>query len=288
MEKAAILYDFDKTLCTKDMQEYSLIPRLGYDSPGEFWDEVTEICERNQMDGISGYLYLLQKKFAEQGTPLRRELFTEHGKNIVLFPGVETWFRRINEYGRKSGFLIEHYIISSGMKEIIEACPISSQFRKIYACRYYYDESGEAVWPAQIINYTTKTQYIFRVNKQVLEENEDNRLNEYVVHSKRPVPFTRMIYIADGLTDIPCMKLVKEYGGKSVAVYGKDSKKAKKTAARLIRDGRANYMAPADYSEGSEMEKIVKSVIDHMKADRVLESLEADSGKEAESLLKAE
>ncbi len=285
MEKAAILYDFDKTLCTKDMQEYSLIPRLGYDSPHEFWDEVTEISERNQMDGISAYLYLLQKKYAEHGTPLRKELFTEHGKNIVLFPGVDTWFKRINDYGRKAGFLIEHYIISSGMKEIIEACPISSRFRKIYACRYYYDENGEAVWPAQVINYTTKTQYIFRVNKQVLDENNDTGLNDYMDHASRPIPFTRMIYIADGLTDVPCMKLVREYGGKSIAVFGEGSQKAEKTAAKLIRDGRANYMAPADYTEGSQMEKIVSSVIDHMKADLALEKLEVSAKTKTKSIL---
>lgn len=281
MEKAAVLYDFDKTLCTKDMQEYSLIPKLGYESSREFWDEVTEISERNRMDGISAYLYLLQKKYAEHGMPLRKELFTEHGKSIVLFPGVDTWFKRINDYGRKAGFLVEHYIISSGMTEIIEACPISSHFKKIYACRYYYDENGEAAWPAQVINYTTKTQYIFRVNKQVLDENDDARLNEYVEHEKRPVPFNRMIYIADGLTDVPCMKLVKEYGGKSVAVYGRESQKAEKTASILVRDGRANYMAPADYSPGSEMETIVKSIIDHMKADCALEKLEAASAAKA-------
>ncbi|MBR3363746.1 MAG: haloacid dehalogenase-like hydrolase, partial [Solobacterium sp.] len=154
------------------------------------------------------------------------------------------------------------------------ACPISSQFRKIYACRYYYDESGEAVWPAQIINYTTKTQYIFRINKQVLDENDDKDLNEYVDPKKRPLPFTRMVYIADGITDIPCMRLVKEYGGRSIAVYNSESARAEKTARKLIDDGRANYMAAADYREGSDMEVLMKKIIDHMKADAQLEELE--------------
>ena len=273
MKKAALIYDFDKTLCTKDMQEYSLIPALGYDNPGEFWNEVTELTVRNYMDSISAYLYVLQHKFAEQNNPLRKDMFFDLGKEIVLYPGVQTWFKRINEYGRKAGFLIEHYIISSGMKEIIEAVPIADEFTRIYACRYFY-ENGVAVWPAQIVNYTTKTQYIFRINKQVLDENDDKDLNEYVDPKKRPLPFTRMVYIADGITDIPCMRLVKEYGGRSIAVYNSESARAEKTARKLIDDGRANYMAAADYREGSDMEVLMKKIIDHMKADAQLEELE--------------
>lgn len=273
MKKAAIVYDFDKTLCTKDMQEYSLIPFLGYESPAVFWDEVTELCIRYRMDSISAYLYYLQKKFNEAGTPLRKDMFYQPGKAIELFPGVKTWFKRINDYGRKSGFLVEHYIISSGMSEIIENSEIADEFRKIYACRYYY-ENGEAVWPAQVVNYTTKTQYIFRINKQVLDESDDASLNEYVPHAERPVPFTRMIYVADGMTDVPCMRLVKEYGGKSIAVYNEASEKSIKTAKKLITDGRANFMVDADYSEGSRMEILVKKIIDHMRADSALEELE--------------
>ena len=217
MKKVAIIYDFDKTLCTKDMQEYSLIPSLGYDQASDFWKEVEDLKKANHMDAIGAYLYLLHKKFAEHGQPLRKSMFTNLGKDIVLYPGVETWFKRINEIGKASGFEIEHYIISSGMYEIIQGSSIANEFKKIYACRYYY-EDAYAKWPAQIINYTTKTQYIFRINKQVLDENEDEGLNTFVPLDDRPIPFEHMIYIADGLTDIPCMRLVKEYGGHSIAV----------------------------------------------------------------------
>lgn len=273
MKKAAILYDFDKTLCTKDMQEYSLIPSLGYENAGVFWDEVTELTVRYKMDGISAYLYHLQKKFKEQGNPVTKDMFIEPGKQIELYPGVDTWFRRINDYGRKAGLFIEHYIISSGMKEIIENTSISDEFRKIYACCYYY-ENGEAVWPAQVVNYTTKTQYIFRINKQILDESDEKSLNEYVEMKQRPLPFGRMVYVADGLTDVPCMRLVKEYGGKSIAVYNDASEKSKGIAKKLIDDGRANYMVKADYSANSDMEKLMKKIIDHMKADSELEELE--------------
>jgi 2-hydroxy-3-keto-5-methylthiopentenyl-1-phosphate phosphatase len=274
MKKVAVMYDFDKTLSYKDMQEYSLIPDLGYQDPNDFWKEVGQLSRKNHMDSIIAYLYLLEKKFRDQGRPLHREDFYKLGEAITLYPGVTDWFDRLNDYGKKQGLEIEHYIISSGMQEIISAVPIASHFRKIYACRYYYDEHGEARWPALVVNYTTKTQYIFRINKQVLDENEDDALNSYVDPRHRPIPFSRMIYVADGLTDVPCMRLVKEYGGRSVVVYNQDSDKAKKTAARLIRDGRADFMVKADYTPGSDAEQVFQKILDHMQADSELEDLE--------------
>ncbi|MBR2811792.1 MAG: haloacid dehalogenase-like hydrolase [Solobacterium sp.] len=274
MKKTAIVYDFDKTLCTKDMQEYSLIPTLGYDDPGLFWKRVSEIRRSGNMDSISAYLYLLQKEFAAQNMPLRREMFKDIGNTIVWYEGVEDWFERINTYGREKGLEIEHYIISSGMAEIIENTSIARHFRKIYACRYLYDEKGEAVWPAHIINYTTKTQYIFRINKQVLDEGDDDSLNEYVPMDRRPVPFERMIYIADGMTDVPCMRTVRSYGGKSIAVYNREIERAREVAMRLIHDHRADFIAEADYREGSFMDRLVRRIIDQMAAAVLLEEME--------------
>ncbi|MBQ1324763.1 MAG: haloacid dehalogenase-like hydrolase [Solobacterium sp.] len=274
MKKAAVLYDFDKTLCDKDMQEYSLIPSLGYEDAGEFWKEVIALTKGNRMDSISAYLYLLQKKYAESGKPLRREDFEGLGEKIRLYDGVTDWFGRINEYGRLNGLEMEHYVISSGMGEIIERTPIAKEFTRIYACRYYYNENGIAEWPAMIVNYTTKTQYIFRINKQVLDVNDDEDLNAWIPHNERPIPFERMIYIADGITDVPCMRLVKEYGGKSIAVYHPQKDKAKNTAQRLIKEGRVDFMSAADYREGSDLERIVKRILDHMGSDARMKEME--------------
>ncbi|MCR5373131.1 MAG: haloacid dehalogenase-like hydrolase [Solobacterium sp.] len=274
MKKAAVLYDFDKTLCDKDMQEYSLIPSLGYEDAGEFWKEVIALTKGNRMDSISAYLYLLQKKYAESGKPLRREDFEGLGEKIRLYDGVIDWFGRINEYGRRNGLEMEHYVISSGMGEIIERTPIAKEFTRIYACRYYYNENGIAEWPAMIVNYTTKTQYIFRINKQVLDVNDDEDLNAWIPHNERPIPFERMIYIADGITDVPCMRLVKEYGGKSIAVYHPQKDKAKNIAQRLIKEGRVDFMSAADYREGSDLEQIVKRILDHMGADARMKEME--------------
>ena len=274
MKKTAILYDFDKTLCTRDMQEYSLIPELGYDSPGDFWREVSKLSSENGMDSISAYLYYLKKKFEDHGRYLSKYDFLNLGSTIQLYPGVDTCFPRINEYGRSLGLEVEHYVISSGMSEIIEGTSIVKEFKKIYACRYYYDEEGNAQWPALTVNYTTKTQYIFRINKQVLDVSNHTDMNDYTPSEDRPIPFTRMIYVADGLTDVPCMKLVKQHGGKSIVVYNPDSAKAGITASKLIDDHRADYMVSADYSESKDMEQLMKLILDHMSADAKLEDLE--------------
>ena len=222
------------------------------------------------MDPISAYLYLLAYKFRSQDIPLRKEMFEPLGKTIELFKGVDTWFERINAFGQLLGLEVEHYIISSGMQEIIQSTAIADKFRHIYACRYFYGQDGTAQWPARIVNYTTKTQYIFRINKGVLDENDDSGLNSYVAQNERPIPFKRMVYIADGITDVPCMRLVKEYGGKSIAVY--DTKDT--VACQLMHDGRVNFMVKADYSAGSDMEKLMQKILRHMQTDSLLEDLE--------------
>ena len=270
--KLAIMYDFDKTLSPKDMQEFSFIPSLGIE-PAQFWSEVTALAESQKMDGILTYMYMMLNTANLTGQPIRRSDFVALGKNVKLYPGVEKWFRRINEYGRQHNIEIEHFIISSGLTEIIEGTTIAGEFKKIYACKYCYNASGVAVWPATVVNYTTKTQYIFRINKGVLDENNDNDLNRYTPDQLRDIPFTNMIYIGDGLTDVPCMKLVTVNGGKSIAVYGKDSEKKKATAQQLIADHRADFIAPADYSENRELDKIVKSIIDYTEARIQMERL---------------
>lgn len=280
MKKVAIIYDFDKTLCAKDMQEYSLIPSLGYEKSEDFWKEVTAFSKSNQADSISSYLYILQKKFQDLGKPLKKSDFQNLGEKIDLYPGVKTWFQRINAFGKECGFEIEHYIISSGMQEILEGTEISNEFKKIYACRYYYDENGIAVWPAVVVNYTTKTQYLFRINKQVLDENDDTNLNTWVPFEKRAIPFHRMIYIADGMTDVPCMRLVKNYGGKSIVVYNPQVERTKEIAEKLVREGRAHYITEANYEENGKTETLVKEILSYMQHASILEDREGLTNEE--------
>jgi hypothetical protein len=183
------------------------------------------------------------------------------GRNIDFFSGVTEWFDRITAYGQENGVAIEHYIISSGLKEIIEGSELRDKFRKIYACEFHYDVNGVADWPLVSVNYTTKTQFLFRINKGVLDFSDDEALNRFVPEDERPVPFRNMIYIGDGMTDVPCMKLVKANGGHSIAVYQRGQKEK---VEDLLLHRRVDFVAPADYTEGTEIDRLVKRIVDRM------------------------
>lgn len=254
----AIMYDFDKTLCTRDMQEYGFIPSLNMTSQ-EFWGEVKALGETENMDPILAYLYHMLKKAQEKGLSITKDSLVSLGGDIQYYPGVEEWFERINEYGRENGVEIEHYVISSGIKEIIEGSTINKHFKKVYACEFLYDQNGKAVWPKLTVNYTNKTQFLFRINKGVLDVWEDEKLNAFVPEDERRVPFKNMIYIGDGLTDVPCMRLVKANNGQSIAVF---HKRKKEIAAQLLAENRVDFITEANYSKNSELDGIVKTIIE--------------------------
>lgn len=255
----ALIYDFDKTLCTKDMQEYTFIPKLGIESK-DFWNEVEKVALDNDMDKTLAYLYMMLKKSLELGHAIKRDDFIECGKNIEYFDGVEEWFDRINKYGQEIGVKIEHYIISSGNKEIIENSSISKHFKEIFASEFLYVDN-KAIWPSMAVNYTTKTQFLVRINKGVLDISDDITLNKRMVEDERRISYKNMIYIGDGITDIPCMTMTHDNGGYSIAVYKKNNDKV---AYSLLEDDRVDFISLADYSNGSELDLFVKSIIDKM------------------------
>ena len=271
----ALIYDFDGTLAAGNMQEYDFIPAVGK-SNFEFWDEANHLAEEQDADQIITYMALMIRSAQAKGLSLRREAFQESGKKVELYPGVMEWFDRINNYGEARGVRVLHYINSSGMKEIIEGTPIADKFRKIYACSFLYNVDGIAYWPGVAVNYTNKTQFIFKINKGVESVYDTRMVNQYMEENRRPVPFKRMIYVGDGMTDIPCMRLVKNYGGHSIAVYNPDDKNKRKEMNNLIRDNRVNFVCSADYSVGSEMDTVVKAIIDKIAADLRLEQLETE------------
>ena len=256
----ALMYDFDKTLSPKDMQTYAFIPAIGM-TESEFWDECGKTMSENNMDQILAYMFVMFKK-AKGKIHFTRETLSALGKDVELFDGVKTWFKRVNSYAAKYGLKAEHYIISSGLKEIIEGTPIAENFERIYAAEYCYDEDGVPCWPAMAVNYTSKTQFLFRINKGVLDVTENDGLNEFMPEYMRRVPFRNMVYIGDGLTDVPCMKLVRTNGGHSIAVY-QDSKEK---VNNLLLEGRVDYVLKADYSKGSELEKAVYAIIEQAAA----------------------
>lgn len=261
--KIALMYDFDKTLCTEDMQNYSFIPNLGM-TPKEFWSKTGEVGTKYGMDKILAYMYVMTLECKKKGIKLTKEYLNCLGNNIKFFNGVTSWFDRINKFGESLGVDVEHYIISSGTKEIIEGCQIAKEFSKIYGCEFVFDkETGEAVWPKIAINFTNKTQFIFRISKGTFDVLDDEKLNSDIPDSERHVFYRNMIYIGDGMTDIPCMQLVKDKGGKSIAVYSpNEGHKVKK----LVNDTRINYVCAADYQANSSLEKFVQLSIEHMAA----------------------
>lgn len=260
----AVAYDFDGTLAPRNMQEYDFIPKLKMTSK-EFWAEVNEVAKKQDADHILAYMFAMLDKADKAGEQFRRNNFRDYGAKIKFFHGVIDWFGRINNYARSKGVKMEHYLISSGIREMIEGTSIFKKFKKVYASGFMYDQHDVAVWPALAINYTTKTQYLFRINKGSLDVHDNSVINKYVPMKERPVPFSNIIFIGDGETDIPCMRLVKDQGGHSIAVYG-SRRNAKKHALKLIEDGRANLVSAADYSEGSDLEKAVFAIIDRIEA----------------------
>ncbi len=256
----AIMYDFDKTLCTANMQNYSFIPSIGV-TPDEFWNKCNILGKAERMDSILAYMYLTIQVCKENKIHLCRELLTKSGKDIVFYPGVLEWFDRVNRYGDELGVKVEHYVISSGMKEIIEGSPISDKFKEIFACEFCYDESGNAVWPKTAVNYTNKTQFVYRINKGVLDVSNDDDLNRSMPDDSKRVPFSNMIYIGDGLSDVPCMKMMKAYGGVAIAVYQNENKTK---VSELLEKERVDFIFPADYGKESEIDKTMKNILSKM------------------------
>ena len=266
----AICYDFDKTLSPDDMQAQGYIQSVGYDIK-EFWEKSNSLAFDNEMDQNLAYM-LVMKQEAEGKVLFTKETLAEYGANVQLFPGVSQWFERIRKYGKKKGVIVEHYIISSGLKEMIEGTSVAKAgaFEKIYASSFYYNSNGVAVWPAQVVNYTNKTQFLFRIEKGVLDIN-DPAVNDAFSPEEMRVPFRNIIYIGDSDTDIPCMKLVNSYGGHSIGVYNAETKDKTKVY-KMMRDGRIKYFAPADYTDGMELDSLVKAIIDKTVAYEALES----------------
>ena len=267
----AICYDFDKTLSPDDMQAQGYIQSVGYNI-ADFWRESNSLAERNDMDQNLAYMYKMMIE-SEGNIVFNKKALQNYGSKVSLFPGVETWFDRIKEFGEEHGVVVEHYIISSGLKEMIEGTSIAKNgaFEKIYASSFYYDERGLAVWPAQVINYTNKTQFLFRIEKGVLDIN-DQGVNDYFPPEEMRVPFRNIVYIGDSATDIPCMKLVNTYGGHSIGVYNAETQDKTKVY-QMMRDDRVKYFVPADYREGTEVDLLVKAIIDRTAANEALEDI---------------
>ena len=274
----AICYDFDGTLSPRCMQEYGFMNDLTL-SAEDFWNKSNNQARRQNADPILSYMHLMKTEAQKHHIPFRRDRLKKYGESVELFAGLDTWFRRVNAYGRKKGLAVEHYIISSGLKEILEGTAIARSFKAIFASSFTYDRQGNAVWPAQVVNYTNKTQFLFRINKGCLDISDNHKINRRMPETEKHMPFSRMIYIGDGETDVPCMLTLRGDGGHSIAVYQPQIPHSVQGARLLLDDKRADFAAPADYRAGSLIESYVRALIDKIAADTRIAALKADGRK---------
>ncbi|MBS0334956.1 MAG: haloacid dehalogenase-like hydrolase [Proteobacteria bacterium] len=230
----------------------------------DFWTEARALAVAQRGDPILAYMHLMLEKARARGIELSRGAWTRRGANLPLFPGVPGWFERQTARAAGLGLDLRHFIISSGNRELIEGSPIARHFERIYASAFLFDAQDDAIGAALAVNYTSKTQYLFRINKWTLEEWDEDSINRVVVKGERPVPFDRIAFFGDGLTDIPTMRLVTDQGGAAVAVYNAESPRSLAAAKRLLDDGRARYSGLADYAEGSELDRLADDLLRQM------------------------
>lgn len=274
--RAALIYDFDGTLAPGNIQEHALLPQYLGVSAQSFWDEVAQEKRAHDADEILVYLRLLLECARRRGLPITRRVLADYGARTPFFEGVEGWFERIGKYAAERGLALEHYVVSSGNEEMIRGSGVGHHFNTVFASRYRYDEAGNAIWPAVAVNYTTKTQYLFRINKGVTNSWDNEPVNRWIPMAERPIPFERMIYFGDGDTDIPSMKMVRHQGGHSIAVFDPQKWDSpdlerrelfKQKAYNLIAEDRAHFVVPADYRDGSQLDITVKGTLGRICRD---------------------
>jgi hypothetical protein len=274
----AIAYDFDGTLAPGNMQEHSFIPELGI-KKRDFWDEVKAKAKLHDMDEILSYMYLMLREADNSGKKISKRSFAGHGQGLPLFPGVTEWFPRINQYAKSKGVKVHHYIISSGLREMLAGTKIAKEFDFIFASGFMYDQHDVARWPALAVNYTNKTQHLFRINKGIINSYDNERINKFVAEPDRPIPFSNMVYIGDGETDIPSMKMVKYQGGYAIAVYDAHKRRTatrpspKQTCLTLLEQNRADFAFPADYRVGQGLDVLIKSIIEKISIQDTIRHL---------------
>lgn len=263
LKRTAVIYDYDGTLARGNIQENSFLPAIDM-RRGDFWSEVKRLTKENDADEILVYMQLMLREAKRKNIKVTKDGLRSHGSSSQLFDGLadHSWFSRLNAFAAERSLQLEHYIISSGTQEMIEGSLIAADFNGIFASRYIYNDEGEAEWPSLAINYTTKTQFLFRINKGIESVWDNDAINAFMPEPERPIPFSRMIFLGDGDTDIPAMKMTSHYGGQSIAAYDpkRDARSLEKIH-RLISDGRVNFVAPADYSENSHMDILLKGIL---------------------------
>ena len=268
----AVVYDFDHTLSPQYMQDQTILPHAGIE-PREFWQSCTALIKEKGYDQELAYM----KRMLEHETirSLSNQDLRRMGTQLTFFPGVPECFDELNTIIRQPKYEecdvhLEHYVVSSGLEAILEGSEIAKWTKATWGCQF--DEmDGYLSFPKRTISHTQKTQYLFRVNKNLLDADQD--VNDHVPEEARRVPFRHMIYVGDGPTDVPCFTVIKKNGGLAVAVYNPDdlTRRSFKKCYDLTRHAdRVHFMAPADYRRGSHLRLILEQHLTEI-ADGIVE-----------------
>ena len=258
----ALVYDFDGTLSPQPMQEYTVLPKIGA-KPAQFWAKVNREARETESDQMLVYMRHIIEALEIARVDVKREDFMAMARRIKYFPGVTGWFGRIDAYVRQRSrgqVKVQHYLISAGQREILDGVSIRRHFKRIYASEYHFDHHGVATFPKLLVTDTLKTQFLFRINKG--KESVTESINEHMPEGERPIPFQNMVYLGDGMTDVPSMAITKKNGGFAVAVYNPRAEKGRATCMRLLDAGRVDYIAAADYRASSKLSKRVQLLLD--------------------------
>jgi haloacid dehalogenase-like hydrolase len=263
----ALVYDFDGTLSPQPMQEYTVLPKIGLE-PAQFWAKVNREARETESDPMLVYMRHILEALERERVDVKRADFAAMAGLIQYFPGVSTWFARMNAYVKRRSrgqVKLAHYLISAGQKEILEGVSIRKHFKRIYASEYHFNHHGVATFPKFLVTDTLKTQFLFRINKG--RENVTESINEHMPEAERPIPFQNIIYVGDGMTDVPSMALTKKSGGHAVAVYDPRGDKGRATCVKLLDAGRVDFIAEADYRKASKLSRRVELLLDAIIAD---------------------
>jgi hypothetical protein len=263
----ALVYDFDGTLSPQPMQEYTVLPKIGVE-PAQFWAMVNREARETESDPMLVYMRHIIEALERERVDVKREDFAAMAGEIEYFPGVPTWFARMNAYVKKRSrgqAKVQHYLISAGQKEILDGVSIRKHFKRIYASEYHFNHHGVATFPKFLVTDTLKTQFLFRINKGIEAVTES--INEHMPEEERPIPFPNIIYVGDGMTDVPSMALTKKNGGHTVAVYDPAGDRGRATCVKLLDAGRVDFVAEADFRAGSRLARRVQLLLDAIVAD---------------------
>jgi hypothetical protein len=258
-----IIYDYDQTLSPNYMQDEVLFPRFGI-NPGQFWKRSRELVDREGYDGELAYLKTMLDTLA-MDRPTNEDL-RKLGAGLQFYKGLPEMFSEISDSltaeQKVFGIKVEHYIVSSGLKALIDGSRIAPHVKRVFGCEFGEDQDGRITFPKRVISHTTKTQYLFRINKGMLEPSDD--VNDHMPPELRPIPFQHMIYVGDGPTDVPCFTLMKKYGGHALAVYNPDEQSRssfRKCYQLSALADRLKHIAPADYRAGSHCRLLLEEMV---------------------------